>query len=106
MRALKVLVVILGVMIVVVAGLVVYGMVTKFSNLTGSNADTTGHSSEIFADQIISLAPTAKVIDYVANETRLVIRVSDSEGGVRFLIFDLSTGKQMGSIRLKKSDSK
>ena len=106
MRALKVLVVILGVMIVVVAGLVVYGMVTKFSNLTGSNADSTGHSSEIFVDQIISLVPTAKVIDYVANETRLVIRVSDSEGVVRFLIFDLSTGKQMGSIRLNKSDGR
>ena len=106
MRALKVLVIILGVMIVAVAGLVVYGMMTKLSNLTGSNADSTDHSSEIFTDQIISLAPTAKVIDYVANETHLVIRVSDSEGVVRFLIFDLSTGKQMGSIRLKESDGK
>ena len=98
MRALKALVVILGVMIVSAAGLVVYGIVTKLGNLAGGSSE----SLETFTDQIISLAPTTELQDYVVEENRLVIRVSEPDGAVRFLIFDLSTEKQMGSIMLEK----
>ena len=89
MPALKAVVIILGVMIVAAAGLVVYGIVTKLGNLAGGNSD----SLETFTDQIISLAPTAEIQDYVVEENRLVIRVSEPERATKFLIFDLSTGK-------------
>jgi hypothetical protein len=98
MRALKTLVIILGVMIVAATGLVVYGIVTKLGNLAGGNSDFL----ETFVDQIISLAPTAEVQDYVVEENRLVIRLSEQDGAGSFLIFDLSTGKQMGSIMLEQ----
>lgn len=109
MRALKALVIILGIMIVAAAGLVVYGIMTKLGNLAGGNSDPTGNPAgnptgnltETFADQIISLAPTAEVQDYVVEENRLVIRLSEPEKAIRFLILDLSTGKQMGSITLE-----
>ena len=98
MRALKALVIILGVMIVAATGLVVYGIITKLGNLAGSDNDPI----ETFRDQVISVAPSAEVLNYIVEENRLVIRVSESEGADRFLIFDLSTGKQMGSITLEK----
>jgi hypothetical protein len=85
-------------MIVAATGLVVYGIITKLGNLAGSNNDPI----EIFRDQVISVAPTAEVLNYIVEENSLVIRVSESEGADRFLIFDLSTGKQMGSILLEK----
>ncbi len=106
MRALKALVIILGVMIVAATGLVVYGIMTKLGNLAdGDNDPLVGSDNdpiETFRDQVISVAPTAEVLNYIVEENRLVIRVSESEGVDRFLIFDLSTGKQMGSIMLEK----
>jgi hypothetical protein len=106
MRALKAVVIILGVMIVAATGLVVYGIITKLGNLAGGDNDPLAGSDddpiEIFRDQVISVAPSAEVLNYVVEENRLVIRMSESEGADRFLIFDLSTGKQMGSIMLEK----
>ena len=98
MRALKVLVIVLGVMIVAAAGLVVYGVVNKLGDLAG--VDKAAVRS--FGERSIELPPSAEVKTFVVEADRLVIHLILADGGERLLILDLETGQQLGTIMLQK----
>ena len=100
MRALKALVVVLGIMIVVATGLVVYGIVAKL----GNNVGDVGNEQAGVYNQTMSVSSNSEVKDFVVGDNRLVIKLSKQEGTDQFFVFDLSTGKQLGSIMLEKKD--
>lgn len=100
MRALKVLVVVLGILIVIATGLVVYGIVGKLGNTVGD----VGNEQAGFYNQTMSVSSNSEVKDFVIGDNRLVIKLSKQEGSNQFFVFDLSTGKQLGSIMLEKKD--
>ena len=98
MRALKVLVIVLGVMIVAAAGLVVYGIVNKLGDLAVADRG----ASRSFGERTVELPPGAEVKTFVVEAGRLVIHLILAEGGERLLILDLETGQQLGTIMLQK----
>ena len=98
MLALKALVVVLGVMVVAAAGLIVYGILTKFGDLTVGDSTF----PERFGDRTVEIPLPAEVRDVVINENHLVIHLTMPDGTVRFLVVDLATGRQLGSIMLEK----
>jgi hypothetical protein len=98
MRALKVLVIVLGVMIVAAAGLLVYGIVNKLGDLAVADRGV----SRSFGERMIELPPGAEVKTFAVEEGRLVIHLILAEAGERLLILDLETGQQLGTIMLQK----
>lgn len=98
MLALKTLVAVLGIMIVAAAGLIFYGILTKFSDLNVTSTT----NFENFEDHKVEIPLAAKVKDFVVNNNRLVIYLTMPNGLVRFLIVDLETGRVLGSIVLEK----
>ncbi len=98
MRALKVVVIVLGVMIVAASGLLVYGIVNKLGDLAGADKG----ASHSFGERVIELPAGAEVKTFVVEEGRLIIHLILAEAGERLLIFDLETGQQQGTIMLQK----
>ena len=116
MQALKGLVIFLGV--VIVAGIVVLAvtigqratkLVAQGSGDGGSGdgaaievaADTPAAKAK-FGDREIDLPDGSEVIAMLAEEGRLMLRLRLANGRQRILVLDLATGKQLGSIRLRR----
>lgn len=111
MQGLKALVIFLGV--VIVAGIVVLAVVigqraTKLA--AGGSGD--GAAMEVtpeipaakarFGDREIDLPDGSEVIAMLAEGGRLMLRLRLANGRQRILVFDLETGKRLGSFRLRR----
>jgi hypothetical protein len=89
MAALKVLVVVMGVLIVAGIGAIVWGIATRLDL-----------SRPRFADGRIELPAGAKVVDMAASGERLVLRVALPDAGERLIVVDLSRVRQLGALEL------
>ena len=89
MAALKVLVVVMGVMIVVGVGVLIWGIATRL-DLTKAQP----------VDGRIALPAGAKVLDMTSSGDRLVLRVVLPDQSERLIIVDLARGRPLGSLEL------
>lgn len=111
MQALKALVIFLGVLIVVGMGILAYGIMLKFDEWQARKeaeqqavpaAAGTPVVAEVWTGELEVPVPAgASVAETVVAEGQMIVRLSLPDGGQRYLIFDLGTGKQVGSIQLR-----
>jgi hypothetical protein len=91
MAALKVLVVVLGLLIVVGIAAIIYGVATRLDLKSGASAPVAGR---------IALPAGGKIVDMTAAGDRLVLRVALPDATERLLVVDLAHGRQIGALEL------
>lgn len=97
MQALKALVIILGILILVAAGVVgvtIYKRATK--GLEGTGAGPAG-----FGKKELALPAGAVLEDMTASGKHLVLRLRLADGSPRILVIDLATGEPLGELDLR-----
>ncbi len=97
MRALKLLVIVLGVLLVagVAALAVALGLRLNHGGNPGALAPASGGGSAT-----ITLPPGAQIVSTEASGGRLVVRISLMDDGVELIIFDLANGARIATIDL------
>ena len=106
MQALKILVVVMGLMIV--AGFVVIA-VTIFQRATAPGADMTDRraaATEPFGKVEFALPPGAAVLDSTIEDGRLLVRLRLADGATRLMILDLADGALVGTVDLRPAAAK
>ena len=95
MRALKILVVVMGVMLVVGFAALVAVIAGRVSR--GGPSPTT---SRVFAGPSIDILRGARIEAMTAGPDRLIVALTLPEGGRQLLVIDLATGTRLGTIEL------
>ena len=115
MRALKALVIFMGILIIIGMGGLAYGLMVKFGNNDNTKKSTITTNSAITAPNTVSatdnhifgdvdaLLPSgAKIIEYIANGQRLLIIYQDANGFRAIKVINVTNGNDMGIIHLDK----
>jgi Family of unknown function (DUF6476) len=95
MRALRILVVVMGVVLIIGFAALVAVIAGRVSR--GRPAPTAAHA---FSGQIIEIPPGARIEAMTAGPDRLILALTLPEGGRQLLIIDLATGARLGTIEL------
>ena len=103
MHALKALVIIMGILIVIGMGLFAWGISMKFGEIA-EQEEATAPVTSWMAPLDVAIPPGARVIETRAEDGRLVVSLLLTNGDSRILLFDLETGRQIGTIRLNQSE--
>ncbi len=109
MQALKALVYFLGILIVVMMGVVAYGIVVKFGGvMDGEDAARPAAPAgppvvaKAWDENLrVALPAGARVAETVVAGGRMVVRLVLADGSQRYLVFDLESGRQRGVIDLE-----
>jgi hypothetical protein len=96
MRALKILVVVMGVMIVVGTGVLIAVIAGRLSR----GGATTG-GARPFGTTAIDVPRGARIEAMTAGPDRLVLELTLAEGGRELVVIDLITGARLGTIELR-----
>jgi hypothetical protein len=96
MRALKILVVVMGLMIVVGFAVLVAGIAGKMSR---GRPDAS--SLRPFAPAVIDIPRGARIEAMTAGPNRLVLQLTLPGGERQLLVLDLATGARLGTIELR-----
>ena len=106
MQALKALVIFMGVLIVLMMGVVGYGVVTKFGNLAdgddGADRAAPPTTGAWETNPQVAVPAGAQIAETVVADRRMVVRLVLADGSQRYLVFDLDTGQQLGAIDLEQ----
>ena len=97
MRALKILVVVMGIMLVVGFAALVAVIAGRVSRGGGQPI------SRVFADRAIDIPRGAHIEAMTTTPERLILALALPEGGREILIIDLATGARLGRIELTQS---
>jgi len=100
MRALKLIVIVMGVLIFAASGMLIYGLVTRGGKESGS-AGTAAPASRSFGTIDAALPPGATIAGVSVDGGRAVVRVQLPGGGEELRVFDLASGAALGVIRLR-----
>ena len=96
MRALKILVVVMGVLIVIGVAALIAGIAGKLSR------DRSGTSVERpFATTAIDIPRGARIEAMTASQNRLILELVLPDGERQLLVVDLATGARLGTIALR-----
>lgn len=98
MRALKALVIVMGVLILAGMGLVAYGIV-KRAAIPERPAQQA--AARPYGPVEISLPSGARIARTRTSGERLIVELELASGGERLLVIDLATGGLVGTIDLK-----
>lgn len=111
MQALKAIVIFMGVLIVIGMGIVAYGIMLKFDEWQAKKeaepvptplAVTRPVIAEVWTEELkVAIPAGARVAETVVAEGQMIVRLSLADDSQRYLIFDLGTGKQIGTIELQ-----
>jgi hypothetical protein len=96
MRALKILVVVMGVMLIVGFAALVAVVAGRISR--GGPAATAAHG---FAGSPIDIPRDARIEAMTVGSDRLILALVLPEGGRQLVIIDLATGNRLGTIALR-----
>ena len=94
MRALKILVVVMGVMLVVGFAALVAGIAARVSRSGSSPV-------RVFAARPIDIPRGARIEAITAASDRLVLGLELPDGNRQLLIIDLATGARLGTVELR-----
>jgi hypothetical protein len=96
MRALTVLVVVMGVLIVIGVAALIVGIAGKLSR------DRPGASIERpFGATAIDIPPGARIEAMTASANRLILELALPDGARQLAVVDLATGTRLGTIALR-----
>lgn len=98
MRALKLLVVVMGVLLVAGTAALVAAIIDRASHRTAAPPQAAARG---FDRAVIDLPIGARVLDSTAADGRLVVRIGLAEGGEQLLLIDPATGARLGTIELR-----
>ena len=98
MRALKVLVVVRGVMLVGGTAALIAAIIDRASRHTPQSATTP--ATRGFEHAAIELPPGARVLGAELAGDRILVRLARDEGGEALLLIDVKTGAPLGTIDL------
>lgn len=103
MRALKVLVVVMGVLLVAGVAIVIITIMTRLTQHPAATAPvaTADGRPTPFGTAALSLPAGARVIDMQSAGRRLALRLRRADGSEAILIVDPDTGTALGTIELK-----
>jgi hypothetical protein len=97
MRALKLLVVGMGVLLVLGTAALVWAVVYRVNHRPPPPAV----ASDRAGTTVVDLPPGARVESSEVAGDRLVLRLAMPDGGGRLLIFDLRSGARLGTVELR-----
>ena len=104
MQALKVLVVVMGVLIIVGFGVVVATIVHRIGNARSSssvsNSSVGADAARPFPATAIDIPRGARIEAMAAGPDRLVLGLVLPEGDRRLVVIDLATGRELGAVAL------
>ena len=104
MRALKGLVIGLGILIAIGLTVVLVTVFNRMCTPAGTSAGTVavaGPGAPVaFGDVKITLPAGAKVLRTEVSNGRLIVHLSPGQGGARVLVIDLASGKQLGTVEI------
>lgn len=114
MRALKALVIGMGVLIVLVMGVMAYGLTKKASDpdfsffdfarqpaAAGPDTAANTRAGAPFGDVMVPLAPGCRVEDMRPDGNRLFLRVGPADGACQqIVVIDLASGKILGNVKV------
>jgi flagellar basal body-associated protein FliL len=95
MRALKILVIVLGVLLVAGTAALVWAVANRINHPPAPSAPAAASASEV------ELPPGARIVSTEASGDRLIVRLSLSDGSEELLIFNLGNGARVATIRLR-----
>jgi len=98
MRALKALVIFMGVLIVVGMGILAYGISVKFGQSVEREAAASARRWP--SDISVAVPAGAEVAETIVADGRMVVRLALPDGGQRFVVVDLVGGRQLGTVEL------
>jgi hypothetical protein len=109
MKIVKALVILMGVLIVLGMGLLVYGFVMRIGKAPTSDpvedsaplVPLSGPASG-FGDVTVALEDGEILLDMQADASRLLLRSKTADGTENIRVFDLSTGKALGRFVVGK----
>jgi hypothetical protein len=99
MRALKILVVVMGVMLVGGTAALIAAIIDRASRHTPAAA-TSPSPRGGFERSSVALPPGARVLSADLAGDRILVRLARSEGGEALIIIDAKTGVHLGTIDL------
>lgn len=102
MRALKILVVAMGVLLVLGVAVVIATIAYRVIHAsTSTAAGTPPPASRGFGSASVSLPPGARVVEMRGVGAKLVLRVERPDGTEALLVIDAETGNALGTIELQ-----
>ncbi|MBT5111259.1 MAG: hypothetical protein HOM25_21450 [Rhodospirillaceae bacterium] len=104
MQALKAVVIVMAVLIVAGLGLLAYGLVTKIGGGSTNDAGADKNNApqySAFGTVETALPPGARVVGMAVDDGRIVVRVEAPGGGQSLMVFNVDTGAQLGTIRIR-----
>jgi len=112
MKIVKALVILMGVLIVLGMGLLVYGFVMRVGKAptTEPAVDSAplvplGGTVSGFGDVTVALEDGEILLDMQAEASRLLLRSKAADGTETIRVYDLSTGKALGRFFLERAPS-
>ena len=93
MRALKALVIGMGVLIVIGVVVLVYAIIDRAGKTNGLET--------MAAQSQIDLPAGAQIVETSIGDGRIVVRLSLADGSQRLLLIDADTGGRIGAVNLK-----
>ena len=103
MKALRALVIVLGIVIVAgvaVIGVTIYHRATNLVNSPVPDSTEQGFGPG-FGKVALDLPPGSRIVEMTAEDDRLILRLDLADGGRQILILDMATGKRLGTFELR-----
>jgi hypothetical protein len=119
LRWLKIIVIVLGVLILVCAGLLVVGIYKRMSGAGSAPAAAaagpdmpipprpaaapgaaSGGGSAVFGDRQLVLPRGGRLVEVLTAGDRLILRVRLATGTERLVVYDAETGERSGSLEI------
>lgn len=104
MRALKVLVVVMGVLLVGGTAALVIAVIERAQQHMAASPPAAPSAARGF-DRVLDLPPGARVIAVEPAGERLVVRLALAGGGEALILIDARTGARLGTIELKPNSA-
>ena len=102
MRALKVLVVVMGVMLIAGVGVVIVTIMTRLTQKPAASLPAAAEARPVpFGSATIALPAGARVIEMQSAGRRLALHLRRADGSEALVILDPDTGTALGTIELK-----
>jgi hypothetical protein len=105
MRALKILVVVMGMLLVGGTAALVFAIIIRANHRAAAPSATATTPAGRGFGEAIDLPPGASVLGVEGVGERLVIRLGLAQGGEALLLVDPRTGAKLGTIELRPTEA-
>lgn len=99
MRALKVLVVVMGVLLIAGVAVVIVTIMSRLTQKATPAAPVTAHLAS-FGNTTVVLPPDSLVMEVQGAGDRILLRLDLKDGTEMLLVLDAATGTELGRIKL------